>query len=518
MKKVILKYYLFLPLLFLCFFYEYKSLWFPIHDFNNYYFGGAFLADVNFNFKMYFPYEFNKAIANAGYLNVFASYAPNTPFLAFLFLPFSFVSIAIAKLFFNCISIGLFVLSIFKLFTFYKVNPKYALLIPILFLVPIKNNLLFGQVYFLVFYLLAEGMLAYEKKCWKRMALFWSLAILLKVFPALLILFLLFKKQWKQLYYLFVSCILLLGISLYFTGIDIWIFYLKVVLPKASNGEIAGSFVSNYQSVFMFFKQLFIFDKIENLNAFFNAPMVFSMIIIAFKIGILSIGFYISKNVTNTLIVVSYWVLSMVLISPYGSTYTFILLLFPFFYIAKSDMVIMKKIIFIGLLFSINNIPLAFFIDNPFPFSYIRLLVLIIFSVLFIASFFNTVQWERIGKISLITLIGVLFLNKNKAIPNNYFLETNAPILVYDYKISNQKLTYFYWNENGENSKSMPFNFKSNQVLEVKNNQVFYKQKQLTFDISNKQKPILIDGKFIVYLSDFDRGIGFYTIRKMSLK
>jgi hypothetical protein len=311
---------------------------------------------------------------------------------------------------------------------------------------------------------------------------------------------------------------LLLGISLYFTGIDIWIFYLKVVLPKASNGEIAGSFVSNYQSVFMFFKQLFIFDKIENLNAFFNAPMVFSMIIIAFKIGILSIGFYISKNVTNTLIVVSYWVLSMVLISPYGSTYTFILLLFPFFYIAKSDMVIMKKIIFIGLLFSINNIPLAFFIDNPFPFSYIRLLVLIIFSVLFIASFFNTVQWERIGKISLITLIGVLFLNKNKAIPNNYFLETNAPILVYDYKISNQKLTYFYWNENGENSKSMPFNFKSNQVLEVKNNQVFYKQKQLTFDISNKQKPILIDGKFIVYLSDFDRGIGFYTIRKMSLK
>ena len=91
MKKVFLKYYVFLPLLLLCFFYAYKAIAFPIQDFANYYFGGTFLAEENFNSDVYFPYEFNKAISALGYQNIFASFAPNTPFLALLFSPFSFI-------------------------------------------------------------------------------------------------------------------------------------------------------------------------------------------------------------------------------------------------------------------------------------------------------------------------------------------------------------------------------------------------------------------------------------------
>ena len=164
MKKIFQTYYPFLPLLLLCVFYAYKAIAFPIHDFSNYYFGGKFLADGNFNSEIYFPYELNKAISDLGYQNIFASYAPNTPFLAWFFLPYSFVSAATAKLIFNSISIILFVFSICRLFTHYKLNLKFALLIPILFLVPIKNSLLFGQVYFLLFFLLSEGWIAYEKE------------------------------------------------------------------------------------------------------------------------------------------------------------------------------------------------------------------------------------------------------------------------------------------------------------------------------------------------------------------
>ncbi len=518
MKKVILKYYLFLPLLFLCFFYEYKSLWFPIHDFNNYYFGGAFLADGNFNFKIYFPYEFNKAIANAGYLNVFASYAPNTPFLAFLFLPFSFVSVATAKLFFNCISIGLFMLSIFKLFTFYKVNPKYALLIPILFLVPIKNNLLFGQVYFLVFYLLAEGMLAYEKKDWKWMALFWSLAILLKVFPALLILFLIFKKQWKQLCYLFVFCILLVGISLFFTGIDIWIFYLKVVLPKASNGEIAGSFVSNYQSVFMFLKELLVFDETDNPLTVFNYPTLFFALMLAFKIGIIGFGYFISKRTTNPLIAFSYWILVMILISPYGSTYTFILHLFLFFALLLSNISNVKKGIGFLLLFLISNLPLSIFITNDFPYSYLRLFLLLLFFGLFLIQFKQEFNGKLLAFACFIPMVLVLVFKKDE-VGKSKILFKNGPMLIYNYEIQfNQKtnlyfLTASFWDGKEKKMFWPSQEINTFQALKLKNNQVFYKNRQLTFDKSNKLKPMLIDKKAILFLSDYDRGIGFYTLR-----
>ncbi|MCF6128462.1 DUF2029 domain-containing protein [Flavobacterium sp. AS60] len=510
MKKSILKYYPLLPLLLLCVFYGYKSLEFPIHDFSNYYFGGKFLGEGHFTSAVYFPYEFNKAISDLGHHNIFASYAPNTPFLAFFFSPFSFISVLIAKLVFNCISISLFVFSIYRLFSHYKINLKYALLIPILFLVPIKNNLLFGQVYFLLFFLLAEGWLSYEKERWKSMAFFWSLAILLKVFPVLLFVLFVFKKQWKALLYLAVSCILLFGISLLFTGADIWIFYLKEVLPKASNGEIATAFVPNYQSVFMFLKELLVFDATDNSQSIFNYPVLFSAVMLAFKIGILGIGYFISKKTSNALFAFSYWILAMILLSPYGSTYTIILLIFPFLALLKSDISNVKKITLFIVLFLISNLSLSLFIEKAFPLSYLRLFLLLLLFVLFLFEFQQKINWKIVTVFSLMSMILVLIFKKNETVTSTILLK-NGPILIYDYKIKDNQLTYFYWNEKGENQAVIPFENKSCKAIELNSN-------QLTFDKNHKLKPILIDNKTVLYLSDYGRGIGFYTLRKMELK
>ena len=91
-------------------------------------------------------------------------------------------------------------------------------------------------------------------------------------------------------------------------------------------------------------------------------------------------------------------------------------------------------------------------------------------------------------------------------------------ILVYDYKISYNDITYFYWNENGENSKSIAFKSKGDKGLQVIDNQIYCDKKQLTFDKSNKLKPILIDNKTILFLSDYDRGIGLFIFRKIKLE
>ncbi|MCF6131630.1 glycosyltransferase family 87 protein [Flavobacterium wongokense] len=514
---MILKYYPFLPLLLLCGFYGYQAIDFPIHDFTNYYFGGKLLSEGTFNTQVYFPYQFNKAISGLGYQNIFANYAPNTPFLALFFLPFSLLSIVVSKLVFNCISIGLFATSIYRLFSFYRINPKLALLIPILFLVPIKNNLLFGQVYFLLFFLLAEGWLAYEKENCKAMAFFWSLAILLKVFPLLLLVFLLFKKQGKALLYIFGFCFSLLGISIFFTGIDCWKFYLAEVLPKASDGEIATAFEPNYQSVFMFLKQLLVFDLIENPKAFFNYPVLFSALMLAFKIGILTLGFFVSKWRYNVFFAFSFWVLAMILLSPYGSTYTFILLLFPFLVLMKSDISNIKKLTFCALLFLISNVPLSLFISNDFPFSYLRLFLLLLFFVLFVMELEQKINWKLIVAATLLPMILVLIFKKEEKVTSHIMLP-DAPILIYNYKIANDNLVAECKDGNRRNGEVMPFDCNEVKLLSLKNNQVFYKNRQLTFDNSNKLKPMLIDHKAILYLSDYGRGIGFYTIRIIRLK
>lgn len=517
MKRIFLKYHPFLPLLLLCGYYLFQANDFPIHDFANYYFGGKFLADGKFSSNIYFPYEFNKAISDLGYSGIFASYAPNTPFLAVIFLLFSVFSLTVSKLVFNIISIILLVFSLFRLFNYYKINWRYALLIPILFLVPIKNSLLFGQVYFLLFFLLTEGWLAIEKKRLKTMAFYWSLAILLKVFPVLLLLLLVFRKQWKPLLYLAISCSLFLGISAIFTGIDIWFFYLKEVLPKASNGEIATSFVDNYQSVFMFLKRIFVYESVENPNPFFRTDNIFLGVVFAFKIGVLTLGYFISKRVSNTFFAFSFWILAMILLSPYGSTYTFILLLFPLLVLLKSDISKIKKIVFCGLLFLINNFPLSFFIENDFPFSYLRLFLLLSFSVFFVVAVFQKSVLIKAFILGCIVFAIGTFLKQSAPQKNESFLPVESPILIYDYQVSSNELTYFYWNEKGENKATISIESKYPKQLEIKNNQIFNNQRQLTFDKSHKLKPILIDNKTILYLSDYNRGIGFYTLRKIEL-
>lgn len=518
MKQFLAKYYPWIPLLVLGVFYTCKAMDFPVHDFSNYYFGGQFLAENHFNSSIYFPYQFNQTILASGYSGIFASYAPNTPFLAVLFVPFSLISITLAKITFNVFSFILFAYSVYRLFAFYKLNPLFALLVPVLFLVPIKNSLLFGQVYFLLFFLLSEGWLAYEKQQWKTMALFWSLAILLKVFPALLILFLVFKKQWKPLFYLAISGVLLLGISVLFTGMDVWIFYLTQVLPKASNGEIATAFVDNYQSVFMFLKRIFVYDSIENPHAVFHADSWFTAIVFAFKIGGLALGYFISRKNTNALFVFSYWILAMILLSPYGSTYTFVLMLFPFLALLKSDISNGKKVVFSILLFTINNLPLSFFIENHFPFSYWRLFASIAFMVLFVIFFFRKSAMLQALVLGCAAFFIGTFFNAAKPQNGNLLLDAQSPILLYDYKIENNKLTYFYWNEKGKNKASIPFKNTFISELDIKENQVLSKNRILTSDKSNKLKPILIDNKTILYLSDYGRGIGFYTLRKINLQ
>jgi hypothetical protein len=515
MRKIILKYSPFLPLFLLCVFYGYRAIDFPIHDFANYYFGGNFLIRDNFNSAVYFPYQFNKAISDLGYQGIFVSYAPNTPFLAAFFTPFSIFYVETAKLVFNGISIGLFFFSIYRLFSFYKINLKLALLIPILFLVPIKNNLLFGQVYFLLFFLLAEGWLAYTKENWKSLAFFWGLAILLKVFPALLIVLLIFKKQWKPLFYLMLSCLVLFGISIIFTGFDIWVFYLEEVLPKASNGEIATAFVPNYQSVFMFLKELLVFDSTDNPKAVFNYPILFSAIVVAFKIGILVIGYFVSKRVSNVMFAFSYWILAMILISPYGSTYTLILLMFPFLAILKNEVSNIRKVVFCSVLFLICNVPLSLFIKNQFPISYLRMFLLMLLFVLFLFQCSQKINWKIVVVSLLVPMISVLVFKKDEVVQSAILLK-DGPILIYDYEVRNNQLTYFYWNEKGEGKASIPFKNLSVSELNIKENHSRYKA--LASDKSNKLKPTLIDHKTILYLSDYDRGIGFFTIRKIELK
>ncbi|AUC77157.1 glycosyltransferase family 87 protein [Olleya sp. Bg11-27] len=518
MKKWIGKTYYFLPLLVFCAYYTLKAIAFPIHDFANYYFGGYFLTTGHFNANIYFPHLFNIKISDLGYTNIFVSYAPNTPFLALLFSPLSTFQLSTAKLLFNIVSTLLLIVSVSKLKTYYNLKKYTVLFLPLLFYIPFKNNLLFGQVYFLVFYLITEFWIAYNKNKLTKAAIFLSIAILFKVSPIFFIFIFIYKKQFKPILICAISCIALLLFTILFTGIDVWVFWLMEVFSRASNGEIAGLFVDNYQSFYMFLKRLFIFDLLENTSPLFNAPILFKTILITVKAACFLVGFYFTKKHNNNLLSLIYWVLVSLFLSPYGSTYSLIVLIFVSIYVIQLKVNINYRLAFLVLLFVINNLPTHYFLNYEFPFSYLRFL----FFIAFIILFFFTTNY-KIGKNKIIVLapvlaiISILFLNEEKENKTITMVE-NCPILMYDYTLKNNTLEYTYWNQNGEKKEAFPYDFTITKNLKLLDNQIYYNKKQITFSNTNKLNPVLIDDEKIIFLSDEQRGIGFYTLKEINIK
>ena len=514
MRKLFETYYPLLPIITLCGFYLYQASGFVLHDFANYYFGSYFLSEGHFTSDLYFPAIFNEKISALGYTSVFTSFAPNTPFLALFFYPFHILDPYTAKIIFNLISSVLFLYSLRRIFQYYSIQPIYLVLVPFLFFIPIKNNLLFGQLYFLLFFLLAEGWLAYEKKQFFRMSLFWGIAILLKIFPVLLILFLLFRKKFKAALYLIGVCAGLTLLSVAISGFEIWVFFLKDVFPKASNGEIATAFVDNYQSFYMFTKRLLLFDPIENPNPLWNSPLFFQIVWITLKLSLLYIGFFVSQN-QDKLFAFSYWIIAAILLSPYGSTYTFIVLLFPFIFLAKERLPSYTKITLFIVLFAICNAPLSLFLTKAFPFSYIRLAGLLFFFVLFLFPERKTISPKGMLLLPLIIIpIGFVGSYSKPSENSKALLPKDSPILLYDYTISGNELRYFYRDENGTHSAVLPLPEVKIAEAVIQNNQIFYNGQQQTVGSDHKQKAIVLKNKTILYLSDYGRGIGFYTLRK----
>jgi hypothetical protein len=103
--------------------------------------------------------------------------------------------------------------------------------------------------------------------------------------------------------------------------------------------------------------------------------------------------------------------------------------------------------------------------------------------------------------------------------PSSYLLAKEEHIFIYDYAVNDNKLQYYYWDGSGKHSllTDYPVQSMDTQGLDLRDNQVWYNGRQLTTSPDRKEKPMLLNGEYIVYLSDKNRGVGFYTLRKIKL-
>ncbi len=510
-----------LPLLCLGVYYIVKSVSFLPHDFANYYFGASFLENGKFLTNIYDPTWFNLKIHSLQQ-GVFASYAPNTPFLALFFLPFTILNFTAAKLLFGSLSLVLFLYTLKNLFQFYSLPNRYMIWLPVILFIPIKNNILFGQVYLLLFFLISEGFLAYKKKKYIHMGILWSVAIFLKIFPVILFAFLIFNKKLKALIYLGACSLVILTLSVTINGFDSWLFFLENVLPKSSRGEISGEFVKNYQSILMFLKHFFVFNEIKNPNPIINSAFMYHFFLALIKLIVLGYGILITYKNSSDIKALSYWILATYLLSPYGSSYGNILLIFILVYSISKKIKPLNIIILLVSVFIIANISSNYYREFPLPLSFLKLLLFLLITIfLFISTLPKLKSHYSVLIFSLIaaTILTLAHYNKPAISEYHYLLDDQHQPLIYDYDIENNELLYTYWTIDGSKTKNSKYKLFTITYddLNIQNSQIYYKGIQITNTNSNKLKPAIINENELIYLSDYDRGFGFYAFRKINL-
>ena len=503
-----------------------KSLGFPLHDFSNGYFPAyAHSHSENIDF-VWDVFQFNTYVWNLGYPEVLVDFYINTPFLIFFFQPFSFFQDAhLAKALFNLLGICIFLISLRMLLRVYikKNLSKYLLLLlPVLFFVPLRNQIFFGQLYFFVFALIVLALIYIERNRSEKALLFITLAGLLKIFPAVYGVIFLVQRRYKSLFLAITFSLILILFSMIVVGFETWKFYLFKVVPNTIENQSGVGFQFNAQSLSVFLKTLLVHDDFYNPNPVFNSFIFYKILLWLFKSIVLGLSIQASIDIKkDNFALFAIWTVALLLIQDRTATYTQLLWIIPMLYIFSKPLASKYKIVvFINLLL-LCNLPLKWMDSMPIFLKFGRLWLSLVFAMVFFLFLIK----RNIIKTQLLTLLVVtplcLFsiLNHNQT-KSDYVLNNKGYFMVYDYGFENGKLFYEALGKEGKVKEETTIQVQSFEtgIIEIIDNQLFYKDKQITSEKSLKAKPILVNGKEIYFLSDYNTRRMHYTLRKINIE
>lgn len=495
-----------MPTFILCSYFIYISYFKPIGDFGNYYYASKFLWQGNWGLWIYDVATFNLKIFELGQRDFFLNYTPVPPFSAIFYIPFVGFKVEMAKVIWNILNLLLLLFAISRLKEKYALPVLFWVLFPILFFTPIRNNIKEGQSYFLILFLLAEGFIQFQKGNLGIMAILWALAIHLKISPAFVFLFLLFNKNFKAMFYLTIVGIVYVFISLPFLTISVWFNYVVSILPRLFNGEVNDTYALNYQSMQVLLKTLFVPDILSNKNAWFNQPMIYQKTLLVFKFIIVGLSVLCANSKISHHVKFGIWLLCSMQISGYGNSFSLLLLSLPTVYFLPIIPTFSAKyFIFLFLLVLTVNIPFYWFSHLFLPLQFPRLFAFISLFIISIVVAKIRYKWYY-----FIFPILVIFIPlKPQNYPQNYLFKQEEALLIYDFKMYKKHVLINYFDLKGPSIKLIPLDFITNKAT------YFEQPLNLNRLFSKNLEACQVNDSITIYLSDLNRGVGFYTLRTL---
>ena len=530
LKKTNTAFFYLIPAVVICGYYFYKSWFFEIHDFGNSYFAARMLHDGTSLTQLYDIAAFNSYVWNLGYPDALLDFYLNSPFTPVLFYPIASIeNVLLAKAIFNGIGIVLFIAVLWSVGKNYlERHPWLIACIPILLWIPIRNQILFGQSYFIILALIYFAFHGLQKNKNVQAAVLLSLAILTKFFPALYGLAWPLKNKWKAILYGIVCSVLLIGLGIWVTGAELWSYYFFDALPQSIKTGSTVDFRVNYQSMDVFLKSLFVPDAYYNPEAMFDNERLYLAILWMFKSIIVGSGLYLvfSKK-RNLFTVLAIAITMLFLIQSRTATYAQILWLIPLIAVWKYADKSFLKVVFTFLILAIANLPFGKLGGFPIGVQFLRLWLFVIAGIIFYRSLSHI--WSFKWVLYALIILAPLHIAVFKATPrdaSSYVLSQKNHFMITDFRVSDGKLTYQALGKKGlENiNTSIAVNSFDEDAVRLENHELFLASnnkltdnKKLNLQPSLKKKVVLINECEVYFLTDHHSRRGAFTLKKINI-
>jgi len=250
--------------------------------------------------------------------------------------------------------------------------PLFYLFALLLFNVPLMRNLRVGQLNLVIFALILLSLYLDKKNRMFPASFFLMIAVFIKIFPALFILFYVLQKRWKYLWYSVISGAVLFSISVLVSGLSYWAGFVKLLFNSMVLGERPlyffdfDAYLTN-NSIKAFFTQLFLHLDLPRTyaSAAFLLTLIFFFIFIYRRIP----AFLRSQNqdyYASVLMILS------LLVSGMCWQHHYVIILFPLAFVFTA--IIDKKLFFLIPLYIPLHMALLYHpVDGGFPFNQTRL-------------------------------------------------------------------------------------------------------------------------------------------------
>jgi hypothetical protein len=201
------------------------------------------------------------------------------------------------------------------------------------FSIPLQRNLLFGQFYIFLLVLIVAACWCYVKEHYVLSGALIAVAAACKIFPVLLVVLFLQRRNWRALASFVVAGIGAAALSIAVFGWNMHRTYLQQVLPRALHGDAMPPYIPSAASISGLLHYLLLAEPQWNPHPWHNSPLLYALLQPTLQMLLLAPAILLIERDDRTpQRIVLEWIgllTASLAISTIPASYNFVLMVFP---------------------------------------------------------------------------------------------------------------------------------------------------------------------------------------------